>query len=50
MENGKRMSEKDMELIIIRTETDTKVTGIMIFKVELEHIIIQMAIFTKDSG
>lgn len=50
MDSGKEMSERAMEHITTQTETDIKEIGIMIFKVELEPIIIQMEIFIKESG
>lgn len=50
MENGKKMSERVMELITTQTETDIKEIGITIFKAELALIIIQMEIFIRESG
>lgn len=50
MASGKRTFERVMELIIIQMVIDMKEIGILIFKVELEPIIILMEIFTKVNG
>ena len=39
-----------MELMFIQTGTSIKVSGAMTFKTELEHIIMQMEIYTKVNG
>lgn len=50
MGNGKMISEKVMEHIIIQMGIDMKVIGIMIFKMGLVLTIIQMVIFIKENG
>lgn len=50
MASGKKTFERVMEPIIIQMAIDMKEIGISIFKVELEHIIIRMVIFTKVNG
>ena len=50
MGNGRKTFEKVMEHIIIQMAIDMKEIGILIFKVELEPIIIRMVIFTKVNG
>ncbi len=50
MDNGRKISEKVRELIIIPTETGTKENGITIYRTEMELTITLMEISIKDNG
>jgi hypothetical protein len=50
MGNGKKISEKDMELIIILMEIDMRGIGILIYKMEWVLIIITTMISIKVNG